>query len=87
MDDPNNLHHIFGSRRHNLDRLVRQFGSREAARRAIEDAVSSAFQAGELTLNARGVFEKTVDVGGNQVTVRGVIHLGEPRIGSAWILG
>jgi len=86
MDDPNHLHHIFGSRRHNLDRLVRQYGTPEAAGKAIQEAVDAALQAGELRTNPRGVHEKTLDVGGNQVTVRGVIFRGAARVGSAWIL-
>ncbi|TMJ66486.1 MAG: hypothetical protein E6G83_10260 [Alphaproteobacteria bacterium] len=69
-----------------MDRLMRVYGSREAAAQAIQDAVDAAFQAGELTPNARGVFEATLDVGGNEVTVRGVILDGTAVVGSAWIV-
>jgi hypothetical protein len=85
MDNPNDLHHIFGNPRHKLDRLIQQYGSRAAAGRAIQDAADAAFAAGELSVNARGVFERTLDIDGNPVTVRGVIHEGRPRLGSAWI--
>jgi hypothetical protein len=85
MDDPNHLHHIFGNPRHKLDRLVQQYGSRAAAAHAIQEAVEAAFAAGGLSLNAQGVFERTLDIGGNPVTVRGVIYEGRPRMGSAWV--
>jgi hypothetical protein len=85
MDNPNNLRHIFGNPRHKLDRLVRRYSSRAAAGRAIQDAVNAAFAAGELSVNARGVFERTLDIGGHPVTVRGAIREGRPRVGSAWI--
>jgi hypothetical protein len=83
--DPNDLHHIFGNPRHKMDRMVRQFGGAEAAGRAIQEAIEAVFAAGALPLNSRGIFEGTLDVGGNQVTVRGVVHAGRPRVGSAWV--
>jgi len=79
------VHHIFANRRHNLGPLVRQYGSREAAAQAIHNAVDAALQAGELIPNARGVFEAPLEIGGNQVTVRGVILSGTAVLGSAWI--
>jgi hypothetical protein len=85
MDHSNHLHHVFGNSRHKLDRVVRQYGGRAAAGRAIQEAVDAAFAVGELSVNARGVSERTLDVGGNPATVRGVIHEGRPRVGSAWI--
>jgi hypothetical protein len=86
MRNPNKVHHIFANRRHNLDPLVQQYGSREAAMQAIQDAVDAAFHAGELIPKSRGVFEATLEIGGNQVTVRGVISSGTAVLGSAWIL-
>jgi hypothetical protein len=85
MNDPNKHEHIFGNPRHNLDRLVEEYGSREAAWRAIQEAVATMFTAGALVLNPRGVFEVTLDVGRSRLTVRGMIRSGSPRIGSAWI--
>jgi hypothetical protein len=86
MRNPNKLHHIFANHRHNLESLVQQYGSREAAVQAIQDAVDADLHAGELIPNARGVFEATLEIGGNQVTVRGVILSGTAVLGSAWIL-
>jgi hypothetical protein len=65
---------------------VQRYGSREAAGRALQEAVDLAFRAGELAANSRGIFETTLDVGGSQVTARGVIYRDEIRVGSAWIL-
>jgi len=31
MDDPNKLHHLLGDSKHNLDVLVREYGSEEVA--------------------------------------------------------
>lgn len=85
MRNPNKLHHIFASRRHNLGPLVEQCGSWEAAGQAIQDVADSALQAGELKPGATGVFEITLEVRGHQVTVRGVILGGAAVVGSAWI--
>jgi hypothetical protein len=85
MRGPNKLRHIFANRRHNLGPLVRQYGSREAAGLAIQDAVDAALQTGKLTPNARGVFEIILDIGGHPVTVRGVILQGTAQLGTAWI--
>jgi hypothetical protein len=85
MRDPSKLHHLFANRPHNLAPPVRHYGSREAAAQAIQDAVDAAFHAGKLVPNARGVFETALDIGGNQVTVRGVVLQGLAQVGSAWI--
>jgi hypothetical protein len=53
MRNPNKLRHIFANPRHNLGALVRQYGSREAAAQAIQDAVDAALQAGKLIPNIR----------------------------------
>jgi hypothetical protein len=85
MRNPNKLRHIFANPRHNLGPLVRQYGSREAAAQAIQNAVDAALQAEKLTPNTRGVFETTLDIGGHPVTVRGVIVDGAAELGAAWI--
>lgn len=85
MDNPNDLHHIFGNPDHNLQALVDQFGSRAAAGMAIQLAAEHALDAGLLRPDARGVFEAIVDVDGRQVRVRGRIWNGRARIGSAWM--
>jgi hypothetical protein len=84
MQDANKLNHLFGNPRHNLDGLARQFGSREAAGRAIMDAVNQGFAAGSVSTDDHGFFRQVFVVAGNRVTVTGRIVDGEPRIGSAW---
>jgi hypothetical protein len=64
MDDPNKWRHIFGNPNHNLDALVRHYGSEEEAARAIVDAVNQARHAGTLSTDNRGVYEQVFDVGG-----------------------
>src|SRR6266478_8835367 len=85
MDDPNKWRHIFGNPNHNLDALVRHYGSEEEAARAIVDAVNQARHAGTLSTDNRGVYEQVFDVGGYPVMVRGRIVNGLVRIGTAWI--
>ena len=85
MDDPNKWRHIFGNPNHNLDALVRHYGSEEEAARAIVDAVNQARHAGTLSTDNRGVYEQVFDVGGDPVMVRGRIVNGLVRIGTAWI--
>lgn len=85
MDDANRRNHIFGEPRHNLDALVRQHGSEEAAGRAIADAVDGAFDAGTLVVDDAGLYKQVFDVGGNSVTVSGRVINGVVRIGTAWI--
>lgn len=85
MNDPNKLHHIFGDPKHNLDVLVRHYGSEEAAGRAIIGAVTQAHSQGSLVVDTRGRYQQVFDIGGYPVTVRGRIVGGTARIGSAWI--
>jgi len=73
MDDPNKWRHIFGNPNHNLDALVRHYGSEEEAARAIVDAVNQARQAGKLNTDTLGVYKQVFDVGGYPVMVRGRI--------------
>ena len=67
MSDPNKHNHIFANPNHNLDPLVRQFGSTTDAGRAIFEAVDQAFRSGRLILNAFGLYEQIFDVGGYSV--------------------
>jgi hypothetical protein len=85
MDDPNDLQHVFAAQRHNLETLVRQYGSVELAGRAIDDAAEAAFAGGTLVADNLGYYQQVFDVGGNPVTVRGRVVNGVVRIGSAWI--
>jgi hypothetical protein len=79
--DVNKVNHIFGKPEHNLDGIVRHFGSREAAYAAVRNATESTVRARGIT----GLFETTVDVAGAQVTVRGKVVNGAVKIGTAFI--
>ncbi len=77
--DANKLRHIFGNAGHNLSGLVEHFGSEESAFNAVQKATQGA--AGRLS----DVFETTVNVGGQDVTVRGRLIDGVVRIGTFFI--
>jgi hypothetical protein len=85
MDDPNKQNHIFANPKHNLDALVRHYGSEEDAVRAIVAAVNQARQAGKLSTDKLGVYKQVFDVGGHPAIVAGRIVNGLVRIGTAWI--
>ena len=85
MDDPNRRRHIFGEPRHNLEPLVRQYGSEEAAGRAIEEAVNAALNNGDLIIDSNGLYKQMFDVGGSSVTVSGRVIDGAVYVGTAWI--
>ncbi len=85
MADPNRRSHIFGEPRHNLDALVRQYGSEEAAGHAIVEAVNAAFENSNLTVDDIGLYKQVFDVGGNPVTVSGRVIGGAVQVGTAWI--
>ncbi|MET4613339.1 hypothetical protein ABIC28_004340 [Rhodococcus sp. PvR044] len=70
------LEHTFHPK-HNFDPLVEQFGSREAVVRAFLEELNG------LT-PAAGVFEETIVVGGQNVVVRGAVHDGVVKIGTAF---
>ncbi len=78
--DPNKQNHIFGNPVHNLDSVVQQYGSQEAAYSAINQAVSD-----QLGMGGVGTFSTTVNVGGTDVTVTGAYVDGIPRIGTAYV--
>jgi len=85
MDDPNRRHHIFGKSKHNLDRLVRQYGDVQAAEQAMREAIDAAFQRGDLIVNQHGRFRQVFDIGGVFVTVSGRVINGIVRVATAWI--
>lgn len=70
------LDHIFAPK-HNLDPLVEQFGSREGAMEQIVRSVRG-------SLPESGPFEVTRSLGGQQVTIRGAVVDGVPRIGTVF---
>ena len=80
--DPNKLHHIFGQAKHKLGPLLEKFGgSQEGAFRAVEGATQTAVKNQGLT----GVFKTTVEVGGQNVGVKGTVIDSTAHIGSFWI--
>ena len=80
--DPNKLHHIFGQAKHKLGPLLDKFGgSQEGAFRAVEAATQTAAKNQGLT----GVFKTTVEVGGQNVVVKGTVIDSTAHIGSFWI--
>ena len=85
MDDPNRRHHIFDEPRHNLGPFVRQYGSAEAAGRAIENAVNDALESGSLVIDGDGLYKQVFEIGGNSVTVSGRVIDGRVHVGTAWI--
>jgi hypothetical protein len=85
MDDPNKLNHIFNNPDHNLDRVVRQYGSQEAAAWAMIEAIDSALQNGSLMTDPEGRYRQLFDIGGNAVWISGKVVDGVPRVGSAWV--
>ncbi|WP_047495389.1 RHS repeat-associated core domain-containing protein [Terriglobus sp. TAA 43] len=75
----NTIHHLFAKSGHNLEVLLRRFGGNEEA------AYSALEQATKEQVTATGQFEQQVSVGGLNVTVRGNVINGMPRIGTAFI--
>jgi hypothetical protein len=80
IGNANKLEHIFGNAEHSLDSLVSEFGSREAAGNAIQQAAEGAVRQQGLT----GVFETSVKVGNQSITVRGIVIDGAVKIGTAF---
>jgi hypothetical protein len=77
--EANKLRHVFGNEGHNLSGLVEHFGSEEATFSAVQRAT----QAGAKGLS--DVFETSVKVAGQNVTVRGRVIDGAVRIGTFFI--
>jgi RHS repeat-associated protein len=70
--------HVFGKAAHNLSGYLTTMGGEEAAFRGVVNALS-----GRLT--SSGVFETTVSVSGYNITVRGFLSNGIPKIGTMFI--
>ena len=79
--DQNKLHHIFGKTDHNLGDFVKEFGSEERAFDAIHEATKQAVRSKAIT----GVYEETIMVGTQKITVRDKIIDGVVKIGTAFI--
>lgn len=72
----NKLDHILADK-HNFGPLVQQFGSREAVVQQMLNGLKG------LT-PASGTFEETIQIGGQQVVVRGAVVNGVVKIGTAF---
>ncbi len=80
--DPNKLNHIFGKAEHNLGSfLIKYGGNQVSAYNALQNAAQEQIIARGIT----GVFEETVIVGGEIITVRGNVVNGIVKIGTAFI--
>jgi hypothetical protein len=66
----NKLHHIFDKPRHDLDGLVTEFGSQEAALEAIRNATQETIK----RQNISGLYEIEIEVRGHKLTVRGTVR-------------
>ena len=73
---PAKLDHVFVPK-HNLDPLIQQFGSREAAMEQIVRSIGG-------TVPRTGPFEIAKDIGGQTVVIRGAVLDGIPRIGTVF---
>lgn len=73
---PQKLDHVFVPK-HNLDPLVRQFGSREAV---MEQMIRNV--GGQLPKS--GPFQVTREIGGQTVVIRGAVVDGVPKVGTAF---
>ncbi len=78
--DPNKLNHIFGNPAHNLGALVTAFRTEATAFQAIQQATDAVVAAKGIT----GVFQETVTVGGQAITVSGKVIGGVVKIGTAF---
>lgn len=76
----NKLHHIFDNPKHKLDACVKEFGGdKKKALDAIQDALK------RQNLPNNQLFQTTVKVGDNTVTVIGKTVNGTPGIGTAYV--
>jgi hypothetical protein len=78
--DANKLAHIFDNVEHGLEGVVAQFGSQLSAFSRIQQAMKTAVARQGLT----GVFQTTVQVGSETITVRGNVINGIAKIGTAF---
>jgi hypothetical protein len=79
--DANKLRHIFDNPRHELDGLVTEFGSQEAAFEAIRTATQEAIK----RQNISGMYGIEIEVRGHKLTVRGtVMNDGTIKIGTVF---
>lgn len=76
LKDPNKFRHVFDNPRHKLDPLVDELGGREFVLREAVLAVPR---------SQTGIFEVTKQLGCQNLTVRGRVVNGVPRIGTVFV--
>lgn len=76
----NTIDHLFGKAAHNLAGLVAKLGSKEAAMDALEEATTKQV----LSKGISGLFEESVSVAGENVTVKGIVENGVVKIGTPY---
>lgn len=82
--DPNKLHHVFDNAGHNLDDFLNGFGgNQETAFEAVKNATQTVIDAAGQTSGL--IDDIIVNVGGTNVTVRGVVIDGIVRVGTFFI--
>jgi hypothetical protein len=77
----NKVNHIFGKPAHNLGTVVTEAGSEAQALEALHQAAADVVKA----KNLGGVFEETVTIGTQTVTIRGYASGGTVSIGTAFV--
>ena len=80
MRNPNKINHIFNQARHNLTPLVNRLGGQENTVKTVLNTLNSS---GNLPLS--GLFESTINIGGTDITVRGIVQEGFPKIATMFI--
>jgi hypothetical protein len=78
--DTNKLKHIFGNPRHNLNDLIKVYGSEQKAFNAIEKATKKIIK----NKNISGVFETNIKIGNEIIIVRGNVINGVTKIGTVF---
>ncbi|MCP9492018.1 MAG: hypothetical protein MSC31_19405 [Solirubrobacteraceae bacterium MAG38_C4-C5] len=76
LRDPNKFGHVFNNPRHKLDPLVNELGGRDAVLREAVLAVPR---------SQTGIFEVSKQLGRHNLTVRGRVVNGVPRIGTVFV--
>jgi hypothetical protein len=85
--DKNQLHHIFGQKKHDLDDVVTYCGSQRDAFEMMKERVQSKVDDGEIQTDERGVYKGvTVEIGSHTVGVDGRVVDGEARVSTAYKL-
>jgi len=77
MRTQNNIDHIFAAK-HNLGPLVTKLGGQRKT-------INAVLNAGNGKFPTSGVFRFKVNLGGQDVMIKGAVHNGMPKLGTMWI--